>query len=106
MNILLQSSLEDQQKAKAFWTEKSALILSGKRRWALLAIGLRSLPKDGERSGDLSKSMMKNWEEQKAAIVFTCDDIQATYDQMKANGVQFEGELQKNAMGNLRYIQG
>ncbi len=37
------------------------------------------------------KSMMKNWAELKPSIVFVCDDVEKTYETMKANGVTFEG---------------
>ncbi|MBD0379828.1 VOC family protein [Paenibacillus sp. WST5] len=47
------------------------------------------------------KSMMKNYEELKPSIVFVCEDIQSTYDTMKANGVEFEGELSKMQWGTF-----
>lgn len=37
----------------------------------------------------------------KPSIVFVCDDIQATYEKMKANGVQFEGEPKQMQWGTF-----
>jgi lactoylglutathione lyase len=47
------------------------------------------------------KSMMENWAEKKPSIVFECDDIEATYQKMKENGVQFEGEPKKMQWGTF-----
>lgn len=92
--------VEDQQKAKAFWTEKVGFELVRETPMGPAGSWIEVAPQGAESALVIyPKSMMKNWEEQKAAIVFTCDDIQATYNQMKANGVQFEGELQKMQWG-------
>ncbi|HUC91244.1 MAG TPA: VOC family protein [Paenibacillus sp.] len=35
------------------------------------------------------RAMMQGWESMKPSIVFQCDDIDGTYERMKANGVKF-----------------
>lgn len=37
----------------------------------------------------------------KASIVFECENVQDTYETMKANGVQFKGEPQKMQWGTF-----
>ncbi len=92
--------VEDQQKAKTFWTEKAGFELVRETPMGPGASWLEVRPKGAETALVLyPKSMMKNWHELKTSIVFLCDDIESTYEQMRSKGVQFESEPQKMQWG-------
>ncbi|MCD1259444.1 VOC family protein [Paenibacillus athensensis] len=85
--------VEDQQRAKAFWTEKVGFKLVSD---IPLGAGMRWLEVAPQGAGTAlviyPKSRMSNWAELKPSIVFACSDIRLTYAQMKERGVEFEGE--------------
>lgn len=94
--------VEDQQKAKAFWTEKVGFEVKRETPMGPGSSWLEVGPKGAETALVLyPKSMMKNWEEMKASIVFVCADIDATYETMKANGVLFDSEPNKMQWGTF-----
>lgn len=94
--------VEDQQLAKAFWTEKVGFVVKAEQQMAPGAFWLEVAPAGAESALVIyPKSMMKNWEELKASIVFECENIQGLYDDMKSKGVEFTGELQKMAWGSF-----
>jgi lactoylglutathione lyase len=94
--------VDDQQKAKKFWTEKVGFTVFAERPMGPAGSWLEVGPEGAETAIVIyPKSMMKNWAELKPSIVFVCDDIEATYEKMKANGVEFEGELQKMQWGTF-----
>lgn len=94
--------VEDQQKAKAFWTEKVGFEVKREMPMAPGSFWLEVGPVGAETAVVLyPKSMMKNWEELKPSIVFSCSDIEGTYEKMKAGGVQFDGELNKMQWGTF-----
>jgi lactoylglutathione lyase len=94
--------VDDQQKAKAFWTEKVGFEVIRETPMGPGGSWLEVGPKGAETVLVIyPKSMMKNWMELKPSIVFVCDDIEATYQKMKENGVQFQGELQKMQWGTF-----
>jgi lactoylglutathione lyase len=45
------------------------------------------------------RAIMEGWETMKPSIVFECEDIDATYERMSNNGVEFEGKPQKMQWG-------
>lgn len=94
--------VNDQQKAKAFWTEKVGFELVQERPMGPGGSWLEVAPKGAETALVIyPKNMMANWAELKPSIVFLCDDIDATYRRMKANGVEFEGEPNKMQWGSF-----
>lgn len=94
--------VEDQQKAKAFWTEKVGFEIKRDTPMAPGSSWLEVGPAGTQTALVIyPKSMMKNWEELKPSIVFLCTDIEATYETMRANGVQFDGELNKMQWGTF-----
>ncbi|RAP76064.1 VOC family protein [Paenibacillus montanisoli] len=94
--------VEDQQKAKQFWTEKVGFDLVRETPMGPGAAWLEVAPKGAESALVIyPKAMMKNWSELKPSIVFECTDIEATYEKMTANGVKFEGPLQKMQWGTF-----
>ncbi|MBD2870821.1 VOC family protein [Paenibacillus arenilitoris] len=93
---------EDQQKAKAFWTEKAGFKLVRETPMGPGGAWIEVAPEGAESALVLyPRAMMKGWESMKASIVFECDDINATYERMKAGGVNFESEPQKMQWGSF-----
>lgn len=94
--------VEDQQKAKAFWTEKVGFEVVHEASMGPGGSWIEVAPKGAETALVLyPRTMMKNWQELKPSIVFVCDDIDATYQAMKANGVHFEAEPNKMQWGTF-----
>ncbi|MED4583398.1 VOC family protein [Brevibacillus choshinensis] len=94
--------VEDQQKAKSFWTEKVGFEIKQEHPMGPDSSWLEVGPIGAETALVIyPKRMMKNWGELKASIVFVCEDVQATYATMKANGVEFEGEPNKMQWGTF-----
>ena len=82
--------VDDQQKSVAFWTEQVGFDVHREKsmgpdvRW--IEIG---------PSGAVSwlvlypKSMMEDWQERKPSIVFECENVQQTFEEMRQRGVHF-----------------
>ncbi|MFT4415581.1 VOC family protein [Fredinandcohnia humi] len=94
--------VEDQLKAKEFWTEKVGFGVVAEHQMGPNALWLEVAPQNEKsRLVIYPKSMMQGSENMKASIVFECDDVIATYDKMKANGVVFKGEPQQMQWGTF-----
>jgi lactoylglutathione lyase len=94
--------VDDQQKAKSFWTEKVGFEIVAEFPMGPGSSWLEVAPKGAESALVIyPKSMMTNWQELKPSIVFVSDDIEATYSKMLENGVSFEGALQKMQWGTF-----
>jgi lactoylglutathione lyase len=93
--------VEDQQKAKTFWSEKVGFDIIAELMGPN-AFWLEVAPKgDESRLVIYPKSMMKDSEFRKASIVFQCDNIASTYETMNSNGVEFLGEPQTMQWGTF-----
>lgn len=98
--------VEDQQKAKTFWTEKVGFEIVADHPMGPNAHWLEVAPKGAEsRLVIYPKAMMKGSESMKASIVFQCDNVKETYEKMKANGVSFLGEPQEMQWGTFVQFQ-
>ncbi|MBM7692192.1 putative enzyme related to lactoylglutathione lyase [Peribacillus deserti] len=94
--------VEDQQKAKTFWSEKVGFEIMADHPMGPNANWLEVAPKGVKtRLVIYPKSMMQGSENMKASIVFECDDIANTYEKLKANGVEFLGEPQEMEWGTF-----
>lgn len=94
--------VDDQQKAKQFWTEKAGFKVMADHPMGPNANWLEVAPEGAESHLVIyPKSMMEGWETKHASIVFTCDDIMGTYEKMKANGVEFAGEPNEMPWGTF-----
>lgn len=94
--------VEDQQKAKSFWTEKVGFELVADRPMGPNANWLEVAPKEAKtRLVIYPKAMMQGYENMKASIVFECDNVANTYETLKANGVEFLGEPQEMQWGTF-----
>ncbi|WP_409177286.1 VOC family protein [Brevibacillus fortis] len=98
--------VEDQQRAKVFWTEKVGFEVKQEHPMGPNSSWLEVGPTGAQTALVLyPKSMMSNWQEQKASIVFECTEIEKTYEKMRANGVVFQGELNKMQWGTYATFQ-
>lgn len=94
--------VEDQQAAKKFWTEKVGFKLVAEREMMPGNSWLEVAPEGAESALVIyPRSLMTNWAELRPSIVFVCDDVEKTFADMKARGVQFESELQKMKWGTF-----
>ncbi|ETI67091.1 VOC family protein [Neobacillus vireti] len=94
--------VEDQQKAKTFWTEKAGFEVIAEHQMTPNANWLEVAPKGAEsRLVIYPKAMMQGYEIMKASIVFQCDDIKTTYEKLKANGVEFLDEPKEMQWGSF-----
>lgn len=92
--------VEDQQKAKEFWTKKAGFEVVAEHPMGPNAFWLEVAPSNSQTRLVLyPKAMMKGSESMKASIVFECDNVMETYNMMKINGVEFKEE--PNAMGYI-----
>jgi lactoylglutathione lyase len=81
---------DNQDKALTFWTEKAGFELRRETPMGPEGRWLEVAPANAQSCLVIyPKSMMAGWEEMKAGIVFLCDDINATFERMKAAGVSF-----------------
>ncbi|KKB73298.1 MULTISPECIES: VOC family protein [Bacillus] len=96
--------VEDQQKAKDFWTNKAGFDVVAEHPMGPEAFWLEVAPQNAQtRLVIYPKAMMKGSENMRASIVFECDHVLETYKKMKANGVEFKGEPQEMQWGT--YVQ-
>lgn len=94
--------VEDQQKAKQFWTSKAGFVVVAEHPMGPGAYWLEVAPPQAQTRFVLyPKAMMQGHESMKASVVFECDDVLATYEQMKANGVVFVDEPKQMQWGTF-----
>lgn len=98
--------VEDQQKAKEFWTEQVGFEVRVEQPMGPGATWLEVAPAGAASALVIyPKAMMPNAGELKPSIVFVCDDIQGTYEQMKGRGVHFPEPPQKMGWGTFARFQ-
>lgn len=94
--------VEDQQKAKEFWTKKVGFEVSAEYPMGPNAFWLEVAPPNAQTHLVIyPKSMMQGHENRMASIVFSCEDVKGSYEKMKANGVNFKGEPQEMQWGTF-----
>jgi lactoylglutathione lyase len=94
--------VEDQQKAKEFWTKRVGFEVNAEHQMGPNAYWLEVSPKGAESHLVIyPRSMMQGWNEMKPSIVFQCEDVFGTYEAMKANGVEFLDEPKEMQWGTF-----
>ena len=94
--------VENQQKAKDFWVHKLGFEVIADHPMGPNASWLEVAPVGAEtRLVIYPKTMMKESENKKASIVFQCEDVKATYEKFKANGVEFLSEPEEMQWGSF-----
>lgn len=94
--------VEDQQKAKDFWINKAGFEVKAEFPMGPNAYWLEVAPSNAQSHLVIyPKSMMPGNENMKASIVFTCDDVIKTYNEMKEKGVAFKEEPKEMQWGTF-----
>ncbi|WP_349408961.1 VOC family protein [Pseudalkalibacillus sp. SCS-8] len=94
--------VEDQQKAKTFWTEKVGFEVVKEMPMGPDTFWLEVAPANAPTRLVLyPKAMMQGHEQMKASIVFECDDVIKTYETMMENGVSFKEEPKEMQWGTF-----
>ena len=94
--------VDDQDKAFKFWTEKVGFELKGKKDMGNGFSWLEVGPTHAESALVIyPKKLMANYAEQKASIVFLCDNIENFCQALKQKGVTFIKELEVTAWGKF-----
>jgi lactoylglutathione lyase len=82
--------VEDQTKALEFYTQKLGFVLRRSIPMGPNANWIEVSPPDAESCLVLyPRSMMTDWEQRKPSIVFFCDDVEKTFQQLQSRGVHF-----------------
>jgi lactoylglutathione lyase len=85
--------VEDQRKAVEFWTKQVGFKVHRQKMMGPQARWIEVGPPDAESCLVIyPKLMMKDWAERKPSIVFECEHIQNTFEDMRDRGVQFTQE--------------
>lgn len=94
--------VRDQKRALDFYTEKLGFTIitdqpfDGKQRWIELRI-----PKAETRVVLFTPDGLADRVGSFTGISYHCDDVQATYDELKARGVPFDGPPEKQPWGTF-----
>jgi lactoylglutathione lyase len=92
--------VEDQDKAEEFWTRQVGFEVKRRDKMGPQASWLEIGPRGGTTNLVIyPRSMMRDWREMKPSLVFGCDDFEATYENLKGNGVEFLEEPKKMPWG-------
>jgi lactoylglutathione lyase len=82
--------VDDQRKALEFWTKRVGFEVHRERPMGPQASWIEVGPPGAESCLVIyPKSMMGDWAQRKPSIVFECDDITRTHEEMRDRGVQF-----------------
>jgi lactoylglutathione lyase len=82
--------VQDQKAAKDFWQNKMGFEVRLNIPMGPSGNWLEVAPSGAQTCVVLfPKQMMPGWEEMKPSIVFQCDDVQKTYEELSAKGVRF-----------------
>jgi lactoylglutathione lyase len=92
--------VDDQEKSLEFWTEKVGFKVHRSETMSPTADWIEVGPENAQTCLVLyPKSMMQNWEELKASIVFNCADVDEMVSKLKSKGVEISGEPKKMKWG-------
>jgi lactoylglutathione lyase len=85
--------VEDQRTAVEFWTKRVGFAIHRTKAMGPQGSWIEVGPPDAESCLVIyPKSMMQDWAEHKPSIVFECEHIQKTFEDMRKRGVQFTQE--------------
>jgi len=86
--------VDDQPAAEKFWTGKINFVVKDKKAMGNGLYWLEVAPPNAETALVIyPKALMTNYAELKPSIVFMCDDIVATCNDLRQKGVAFKDEL-------------
>jgi lactoylglutathione lyase len=92
----------DQAKSLAFWTDQVGFVVHRTESMGPQGECVEVGPRGAQSCLVLyPQRMMTDWAERKPSIVFTCDDVRRTYDEMSSRAVQFSQPPQRMAWGDF-----
>ena len=92
--------VDDQPKAVQFWTAQVGFEVHRERPMGPDANWIEVGPSCAASCLVLyPKSMMEDWAERKPSIVFECDNMQTTFEEMRDRGVEFTQEPEEMTWG-------
>jgi lactoylglutathione lyase len=92
--------VEDQEKAVEFWTKRAGFEVHREEAMGKAARWIEVGPPGAESCLVIyPKSMMHDWAQRRPSIVFECDDITKTYEEMRGRGVEFTESPKEMAWG-------
>ncbi len=90
----------DQQRALAFYTQKLGFQVRFRASMGPEADWIELVAPGAQTALVIyPRSLMEDWSERKPSIVFRCEDVEKTYQELSDKGVQFMGEPQKMVWG-------
>ena len=88
--------VSDQDQALRFWVEQVGFVVHNEHEMGPDARWIEIGPPGAESCLVIyPRFMMEDWAERKPSIVFACQEIQATFERMRDNGVVFRQEPRK-----------
>jgi lactoylglutathione lyase len=94
--------VSDQAVAEDFWTNKVGFEVRAKQQMAPSFYWLEVAPPGAEtRIVLFPRAMMPDWEVKAPSIMFECDDVDATYENLKRNGVEMASEPNQMPYGRF-----
>ena len=94
--------VENQDEAIEFWGERVGFEIRGDLPMGAEARWVEMAPPGAETCVVIyPKSMMKDWAERKPSLVFECEDIRKTHEEMAGRGVEFSQEPREMPWGRF-----
>ncbi|MFD2169755.1 VOC family protein [Tumebacillus lipolyticus] len=98
--------VDDQEQTLKFWTEQVGFEVKANHPMGPNGSWIEVAPKGAESALVIyPKSMMENWEQQKASIVFLSDDAKKTFEEMSGRGVKFIQEPNEMPWGTFAIFE-
>jgi len=92
--------VDDQDKALDFWTKKVGFIVHREQAMGPLARWIELGPNGAATCLVIyPKAMMEDWQLRRPSIIFSCSNVQFTYEQLHKRGVKFSQKPKKMAWG-------
>ncbi|WP_028775797.1 VOC family protein [Shimazuella kribbensis] len=94
--------VDDQVAAEKFWMHKLGFVQKEKKQMGSDAYWIEVAPANAQTNLVIyPKSMMKNASDHQPSLVFLCEDVEQSYQQLLANGVVFSSKPQKMQWGTF-----
>ena len=98
--------VEDQQAALDFWTKQVGFVVKRTKQMGPHGSWIEVAPAGAGSCLVLyPKSMMQDWVQRKPSIVFSCDSVRRTHDEMSSKGVRFSQPPQPMPWGDFAIFE-
>ena len=96
----------DQKQALSFWMKQVGFVIHREHAMGPDARWIEVGPSGAKSALVLyPRAMMADWAERKPSIVFECDDVQRTYEEMQERGVRFPQPPKEMAWGRFALFE-